>query len=136
MLVVGLVLRPSDIFGFLGTIATLAAIVLYAMANVALTAYVRRELPDQFSLWRHAIVPWMGTLSLLPVLFVTVYPVPAWPYNITPYVFAAILIGGVGYMMWLESRDAEALGRGATMLIGSAVDDLGDVEWDVPGSDG
>ena len=27
---------------------------------------------------------WIATLALLPGLFVTVYPEPAWPYNITP----------------------------------------------------
>lgn len=130
VLLVGLLLRPGDIFGFLGTIATLAAIILYSMANVALTVYVRRELRDQFSVWRHALIPWMGTIALLPVLFVTVYPVPAWPYSVTPYLFAGLLVGGVGYMLWLESRDPEALGRGTTMLIGSTVDGMGDVDWD------
>src|SRR5579871_1221836 len=60
VLIVGILLRPEDIFGFLGTIATLAAIVLYALANVALTSYIRRELPQHFSMWRHAIMPWLG----------------------------------------------------------------------------
>lgn len=132
VLLVGLLLRPLDIFGFLGTIATLAAIVLYSMANVALTAFARRELRKQFSLWRHGVIPCMGTLALLPVLFVTVYPVPVWPYNITPYIFAAMLAGGVGYMLWLASRDPEALGRGATMLIGTPVDTSGHVQWETP----
>jgi amino acid transporter len=130
VLLVGLLLRPEDIFNFLGTIATLAAIVLYAMANLALTAYVRRELPKHFSLWRHAVVPWMGTLALIPVFFVTVYPVPGWPYNITPYCFAAIFMAGIGYMYWLRARDPKALRRGATMLVGSPVDEAGDVDWD------
>src|SRR6202044_1584101 len=39
ILLVGLLLQPADIFGFIGTIATLAVIVLYVMANLALTAY-------------------------------------------------------------------------------------------------
>ena len=37
ILLVGLLLQPDYIFGFLETIATLAVIVLYAMANLALT---------------------------------------------------------------------------------------------------
>jgi len=130
VLLVGLFLKPSDIFGFLGTIATLAAILLYAMANLALTAYVRRELPEQFSVWRHAIVPWMGTLALVPVFFVTVYPVPDWPVNITPYLFAGLLLIGIAYMYWLLANDPEALGRGATTLVGSPIDAAGDVDWD------
>jgi len=99
------------------------------MANLALTTYVRRELPQHFSVWRHAVVPWMGTLALVPVFFVTMYPVPAWPYNITPYCFAAILVAGVGYMYWIAARDPEALRRGATMLVGSPLDAAGDVDW-------
>jgi amino acid transporter len=130
VLLVGLLLKPSDIFGFLGTIATLAAILLYAMANLALTAYVRRDLPEQFSVWRHAVVPWMGTLALVPVFFVTVYPVPDWPVNITPYLFAGLLLIGIAYMYWLLSHDPEALGRGATMLVGNPIDSAGDVDWD------
>jgi amino acid transporter len=132
VLLVGLLLRPADIFGFLGTIATLAVIILYSMANMALTSYIRRELPDDFRVWRHAVVPWMGTLSLLPVLFVTVYPVPSWPYNITPYLFIAALIVGFVYMDWRESRNPGALLRGATMLVGRRRDVEGEVDWDTP----
>jgi amino acid transporter len=41
ILIVGLALTPGDIFGFLGTVTTLSVIVLYVMANFALTAYIR-----------------------------------------------------------------------------------------------
>jgi len=132
VLIVGLLLRPADILGFLGTIATLAVIILYGMANLALTSYIRQEHPDDFSVWRHAFFPWIGTLALLPVLFVTVYPVPPWPYNITPYLFVVALIFGFGYMQWLESRHPGALSRGATMLVGHRTDAEGDVDWDEP----
>jgi amino acid transporter len=135
VLLVGWLFGASHIFDFLGTIATLAAIVLYAMANIALTAYVRRELPQHFSICRHGIVPWVGTLALIPVFFVTVYPVPAWPTRIAPYCFVLLLVAGVAYMYWLSARDAEALGRGATMLVGSRIDAAGDVEWGNPRSD-
>lgn len=130
VLLVGFLLRPEDIFGFLGTIATLAVIVLYIMANLALTAYIRRERPSEFSIWKHAIVPMVGSLLLLPVLFVTVYPVPSWPYSITPYLFAAVLFAGFVYMVWLESRHRGALGRGATILVGMPVDSEGNsLNW-------
>ncbi len=102
------------------------------MANLALTSYIRREHPDDFSVWRHAVIPWIGTLALLPVLFVTVYPVPAWPYNITPYLFVVTLLIGFGYMQWCESRHPGVLHRGATMLVGRRTDAEGDVDWDAP----
>jgi amino acid transporter len=132
ILLVGLLLQPADIFGFLGTITTLAVIILYIMANLALTAYIRREHPGDYNFWRHAVLPWIGTLALLPVLFVTVYPVPSWPYNITPYVFIVALIAGFGYMQWREARNPGALRRGATVLVGTRSDDAGDVDWDAP----
>ena len=132
ILLVGLLLAPDAIFGFLGTVTTLAVIVLYVMANLALTAYIRREHPGDFNVWRHGVLPWIGTLALLPVLFVTVYPVPSWPYNLTPYIFIVALIAGFGYMVWRESRHPGVLRRGATVLVGRRTDDEGDVDWDAP----
>ena len=132
ILLVGLLLQPADIFGFLGTIATLAVIVLYVMANLALTAYIRREHPTDFNIWRHGVLPWVGTLALLPVLFVTVYPVPSWPYNLTPYLFVAALIIGFGYMQWREARNPGALRRGATVLVGTDGEADGDTDLDTP----
>jgi amino acid transporter len=131
-LLVGVLLRPDYIFGFLATITTLAVVVLYVMANLALTSYMRREHRDTFSVWEHVVFPWIGTLALLPVLFVTVYPLPAWPYNLTPYLFVGALLVGFGYMHWLEARHPGALNRGATMLVGSRSTAEGEVDWDEP----
>jgi len=117
ILLVGLLLKPDYIFGFLETIATLAVIVLYVMANLALTRYMRREQRAKFTVWQHVVVPSIASLALLPVLFVTVYPEPSWPYNITPYMFLVALLVGFAYMQWRESRNPGALRRGATMLI-------------------
>ena len=117
ILLVGFLLQPDTIFGFLETIATLAIIVLYAMANLALTRYMRREQAAEFRVWRHVVFPWITTVALLPVLIVTVYPEPPWPYNLTPYLFVVSLLAGFGYMQWRESRHPGALQRGATLLI-------------------
>ena len=132
VLLVGLLLAPDTIFGFLGTITTLAVIVLYIMANIALTAYIRREHRADYNPWRHLVLPVVGTLALLPVLWITVYPVPPWPYRITPYIFIAALLVGFGYMMWRERRTPGALQRGATALVGRVEDAAGDVDWDAP----
>ena len=132
VLLVGLLLAPDTIFGFLGTITTLAVIVLYIMANIALTAYIRREHKADYNPWRHRVLPVVGTLALLPVLWITVYPVPPWPYVITPYIFVAALLVGFGYMVWRGRRAPGALQRGATALVGRVEDAQGDVDWDAP----
>src|SRR6266436_57223 len=111
-------------------LALLAVVVLYVMANLALTRYMRREQPAHFTVWRHVLVPWVATLALLPVLFVTVYPLPPWPYNLTPYLFLISLISGFAYMEWREWRNPGTLNRGAMMLIrgGSAGEGEEDAE--------
>lgn len=133
VLLVGLLLRPAYIFGFLETLSALAVIVLYSLANLALISYMRRVHPESFSVWQHVVFPWVGTLFLLPVLFVTVYPVPAWPYNMAPYLFLIAMVMGLVYMQWLESHSPGALGRGATMLIGRRSSSEGDVDWNASG---
>ncbi len=116
-LAVGIIFGASQIFGFLGTIATLAVIVLYVLANFALTSFVRREHPTDFSVWQHAIVPAIGTLLLLPVLFVTVWPIPAYPLNVPPYVFIVLMIVGFVVMKVIEAQRPEALAQGSSMQI-------------------
>lgn len=115
-LLVGFLLGPDQIFGVLETITALAVIVLYAIANLALTSYMRRQQPTHYSMWQHGAVPIFATLTLLPVLFVTVYPVPDWPNNLTPYIYAIGLALGFVYMRWREWRAPGALRRGAAML--------------------
>jgi amino acid transporter len=117
ILLVGFILRPEYIFNFLGTIATLAVILLYVMANFALTRYMRREQEAHFTIWLHVLVPCTASLVLLPVLFVTVYPLPPWPYRLTPYLFVILLMGGFAYMHWRESRNPGTLRRSALMIV-------------------
>jgi len=119
VLLVGLLLGPEDVFSFLGTVSALAAIVLYCMANLALTSYMRRVHRDRFTIWQHFAAPWIATLGLLPVMYVTVYPVPDWPYYLAPYLFGVMLLVGFGYMQWLEAREPGALLRGASVLGGA-----------------
>ncbi len=116
-MIIGIFFGASQIFGFLGTITTLAVIVLYIMANIALTTYVRREHPTDFNITRHVIVPLIGTILLLPVLYITVYPVPAYPINLTPYIFIGIMVIGFIVMLIIQARKPSALNQESTMLI-------------------
>ena len=81
------------------------------------------------------VAPWVATLALLPVLFVTVYPEPVWPYNITPYLFLIALLVGFAYMQWREWRNPGALQRGATMLIRAGSEAQDEAEGSQPVGD-
>jgi hypothetical protein len=63
------------------------------------------------------MMPWIATLALLPVLFVTVYPTPDWPVSLTPYLFLAAMLAGLVFMQWQEKRRPGTLERGAANLI-------------------
>ena len=130
VLLVGILLRPEYIFGFLETISALAVIVIYSMANFALTSYIKREHRDRYSIWKHLIFPWVGTLTFAPVLVITVYPVPSWPYNIAPYLYLVGMLVGLFYMLWIQAKKPEAIRRGSTMLVGTHITSDGDIDWD------
>jgi amino acid transporter len=108
-LLVGVVFGASKIFDFLGTITALAAVGLYIPANIALTVFVRRQHPADFSTWRHGIVPVVGTLFLLPVIVVTILSNQAYPLNLTPYVFVGIMLIGLVAMKIIEAKRPGAL---------------------------
>ena len=65
-LAVGLWVGSADIYGFLGDIITVAIVIMYGLANISLFFYMRREQAEHFRWWRHALVPLVGTLLLLP----------------------------------------------------------------------
>jgi len=124
----------DDVFGFGGTIATLGVIVLYFMANLALISYIRRERPQDFRPWLHLVFPILGSLALLPALFTTVWPVPAYPDWICFYVFVAWLLAGAVGLIWLSRNRPDNLRQGmTTMVMKGAADAPGDT--DAPGDE-
>jgi amino acid transporter len=106
-LLVGLIFGAEQIFACLGTVTSLAVILLYMLANLALTMFIRREHSTDFNLWRHGIVPAVGTLFLIPVTVVTVWPIPAYPNYLMPYLFVVLMITGLAVMIVLGWRRPE-----------------------------
>jgi amino acid transporter len=124
--IIGALFGGSNVFGFGGTIATLGVIVLYFMANIALITYIRRYRPQEFKPWLHMVFPILGSMALLPALFTTVWPIPAYPFWICFYVYAAWLLAGSAGLVWLIRRRPDALQRGmTTMVMKGAMDAVG-----------
>jgi amino acid transporter len=93
----------SDYYGDMGTIGVLALIIVYmgVTAAAAVHAARRRDL-----VW--AGFGGLGTLFMLWPLYNSVYPVPAFPGNLWPYVVVIYLLIGAGLLMLRP-----ALGRAA-----------------------
>lgn len=116
MAIVGIWLGGGLVFGFLGTVITVGLIVMYGIANIALVVFFRRLRPAEFNIWRHGVIPILGTLLLLPVLWVTFWPIPAFPFNIVPYIFIAWMVIGFVAMKWIDNRRPQALRELAALL--------------------
>jgi amino acid transporter len=120
VLIVGAAYGPTTLIGFLGTICSLAVIVLYFLANIALSRYMYRERRPEARIWRHILIPVAANLLLLPVLYTTVHPVPPYPVNLAPYLLVAWLVLGALALWVLVARHPDALRKGAV----SGVDEL------------
>jgi hypothetical protein len=85
-------LTPVDILGYYGSIATYGFIVAYLVVSLAAAGFLRRrgELRPI-----HLVPALIGAVAMGVVLYYSVIPVPAYPYNIFPYVFLGLLVPGV-----------------------------------------
>lgn len=100
----GLWVGANNVYGFLGDIITVAIVIMYGLANISLFFYMRREQAEHFRWWRHGLVPLVGTLLLIPVVYVTFIPMPAYPFSLVPYIVVAWMLIGAGVMWLLEKR--------------------------------
>jgi amino acid transporter len=95
-----------DAFGYTGTFASFGFVVVYLMLCIVapMDLHRTREMKPI-----HAITGILGTALMLFVIFGSVYPVPAYPYNLLPYVFFAYLLVGAAWFARLRSRSPHVL---------------------------
>ena len=96
-LVVGVALRINDTssvnaFFYMGTIGVLSMLVAYIVTNLGAMRFLhlgRRE-----ALWR-VIIPILAIAALVYTLYKNLWPRPAHPYNLFPYIVAGWLAFGI-----------------------------------------
>jgi amino acid transporter len=116
VLVIGKWVGSQNLFGFIGTIITLALILVYIAGNLALVRYMLTQQRQDFNVLKHMIAPVVGSLLLLPVIYVTFWPLPPYPYIVAPYFVIGWLVLGYLVMLWIDKKDPEALQRGGDYL--------------------
>ena len=104
----------TDVYGYSGSIGTIAIILVYGLANIGLIRFYWGQ-PD-FSIWKHLVIPVLGTVVLLYPLYETAKPGQPFPYNNVGYVVLAWVVIGFGVYSYLKRKAPERLAAlGATL---------------------
>jgi amino acid transporter len=104
----------TDVYGYTGSIGTIAIILVYGLANIGLIRFYWGQ-PD-FSVWRHLVAPIIGCAVLLYPLYEVAKPGQPFPYNNVAYVVLVWVIIGFAVYLYLRWRSPEKLAAlGATM---------------------
>jgi amino acid transporter len=102
---------PIDAFGYTGTFATFGFVVVYLLICIVAPLDLARA---GIMRARHLTVGVVGVLLMLFVFYGSLYPVPDYPYNLLPYLFAAYLAAGAAWFYIASKRapqSADALLR-------------------------
>lgn len=105
-------------FGLVATVMTILFLVLYIAVCLSVIAYYRREQAQDFSPWRHVLLPAVPTAALFAPLAAQVYPQPAFPLNLAGPLSLAWLAIGIAVALYLRRRQPAALARGGQLLGG------------------
>ncbi len=81
-LLLGFIMTPIGAFGFLGTLDALFVLIIYALVCIASIRFFWRKRRVQFNIFRHGVVPVLGTLLILTIfVFLVIAPAPP-PLNL------------------------------------------------------
>lgn len=104
----------TDVYGFTGSIGTVAIVLVYIMANVALIKFYWGD--PQFNALRHLVAPVAGILVLLYPLYSTSKPGQEFPYSLVPYAVLFWIVVGLLVYAYLKQTSPEKIRAiGSTM---------------------
>lgn len=92
---------PMDITVWVDTFGTYGYMVAYSLVAIACVIYTRREKIPNLLVWMAAIV---AVLSMIYVFIANVYPVPAYPLNVIPYIFLVVMLAAIGWYIYLAKK--------------------------------
>jgi amino acid transporter len=110
----GFWLGPIAGFTFIGLLVTLGVLIVYGLGNIAVMRLVRRDEPGAWHLWKHGIIPVVGTLVLVLGFYYSVVPLPPWPLSMAVIVVGIWLLAGALLSVYLgrnRSSDLDTAAR-------------------------
>ena len=98
-------MSATNFFFESSTFGTILILVVYALSNLALPFYYRKNHPDMFNGFRHAVLPVIGIAFIVVPLYYLAKPGQATPYNWFPWAALAYIVVAFLYSSVLVSRD-------------------------------
>jgi amino acid transporter len=106
--------KVLDCYAYFGTIATYGFLVAYILISIAAPRYLAKEhqlrVPDlvvAVAAIAFMAIPVLGSFGVPGEN--SLFPVPAAPYNVFPYLFLLYLVVGGGWFLILRLRNPEIL---------------------------
>jgi amino acid transporter len=112
----GLVYGPILAFAFLGATLTIPIILVYMLTCLSVPFFYWREHRNEFSIWRHVILPAIPFVLLGVVIVFQFIPLPAAPFILVGPINAAWLVLGIIIVVILSLRAPHALHEGARLF--------------------
>jgi amino acid transporter len=131
-IITGVTLGPATTFGVFGAMITFGMIFVYGCGLVTVSVMYLREHRDEFNIWLHLILPIIGLVMLVTILYYNVRPFPVYPFNIAPITVAVWFLVGVAVVVWLSRTRPRELDEGAREIFADVEEEphlggLGDV---------
>lgn len=108
-------------YGWTGSIATVAIVLVYMLSNVALIRYFWRL--TERNVVMHIVLPVLGVLALAFPVYSVGKPGQDWPYSLVPYVVLGWVVLGVVVWAYLRSRHPDRLASVGRVLAEDATED-------------
>lgn len=100
--------HPMEIVVWLDTYGVYGYMVAYAMVAFACAVYVRKMGMPRVLV---TVCATIAVLAMVYIFFANVFPVPAFPLNLLPYLFIATMLVGIGWFAHVRKTRPEVLAR-------------------------
>lgn len=131
-LVLPLAIGVANVYNLTGTWFTFALAFVYIAANIGLPFYYKREHPEEFSALKHVIVPAIGSVALVVVVYYSVVPLPPWPIALAPFLVLGWLLVGIVVLFAVFRGPRAAMLANAGVAMGEASADAISERYELP----
>jgi amino acid transporter len=90
-------------FGYLAGIGAIAIEVIYVFVSVAAIVWFRREMKNEYNVFKHLVVPIVAVIGAGAALYGSLLPQPDPLMATMPYVALAWIVIGLVYILYLRS---------------------------------